>query len=150
VKKRKSSKPKPFKKSLARRILHALWSHVVRERDGYRCQWCLHDGRVNTNIHHHAHHIVSRALSGTNGAFDVKNGVTLCYYCHIQRLKSEVDEYIAFRDRWLEANVGEDYGSLREKFSPITKFTEEFYATKLDSLEFIRNSQDKEVNRECR
>ena len=120
-------KQKTFKKSLARRKLHVAWSHAVRERDGYYCQWCLFDDRHNKNLSNHAHHIVPVSLCGTAGQYIVDNGVTLCYYCHIIRLKSEVDEYIAFRDAWLEKNVGIDYFTLRERYRGIVKFTEEFY-----------------------
>lgn len=114
---------KKFKKSLAKRKLHTLWSLKVRQRDEYYCQWCLFDGKYNKNLRHHAHHIVSRALSRTAGAFEVVNGMTLCYSCHMFRLKSEVDEYIEFRNRWLSV----DYYTLRAKYEKYTKFTEEFY-----------------------
>jgi hypothetical protein len=87
---------------------------------------------------------VSRGICGNNGSFDVENGVTLCYACHLYRLKSEVDEYIAFRNKWLEENVGVDYLSLREKFSPVFKFTEEFYDIKRESIEYvIKQNQSK-------
>jgi hypothetical protein len=125
---------KKFSKSLARRKLHVAWSRAVRERDGYYCQWCLFDGRHNKNLCNHAHHIVSRSLSGTAGAFAVDNGMTLCYYCHINRLKAWVDEYIAFRDDWLARNVGVNYFTLRERYRGIVKFTEEFYEERLGKL----------------
>jgi len=130
-------KKKAFSKSRARTELHKVWSLAVRNRDGFACQWCAHDDRKNVNRCHHAHHIVARSLSGTNGAYDVDNGVTLCYYCHITRLKAEVDEYIAFRDKWLEDNFGIDYQWLREKFRPMVKFTEEFYELKRRSIESV-------------
>lgn len=135
--KKKRSKKKKFNKSRARKELHILWSYTVRQRDGYVCKWCEHDGRHNVNTKNHAHHIVPRSVSGTNGAFDVDNGVTLCYPCHLYRLKSEVDEYIAFRNKWLEENVGVDYFTFRDKFSPIIKFTEDFYELKKQSLEYV-------------
>jgi hypothetical protein len=99
------------------------------------CQWCVHDGKVNINAKHHAHHIVARSLSGTAGAFEVINGFTLCYPCHLFRLKSEPDEYIEFRDAWLQANIGIDYQSLRSFYRNIIKFTEEFYENKRRELE---------------
>ena len=125
---------KVFSKSKARKELHMLWSQAVRQRDRYACQWCAHDGKVNVNLHNHAHHIVSRALSGTCGSFDITNGVTLCYYCHIQRLKSEVDEYIWFRDKWLKENVGMSYVEMRGLMTEVVKFTEEYYEERKKKL----------------
>ena len=138
--KRKKKKQKKFKPALAKKKLHNLWSYVVRSRDKFACQWCFHDGKHNVSLTHHAHHIVPRSICGNNGSFDVDNGVTLCYPCHLFRLKSEVDEYIEFRNKWLKENVGVDYPTLREKFSPPVKFTEEFCDMKIDSLNYVLNA----------
>jgi len=137
----KSSKAKKFKKSTARKKLHAMWSESVRQRDGYACQWCLQDGRRNVSLKHHAHHIVPRSVSGTTGAFDVDNGITLCYPCHLFRLKSYIDEYIEFRNKWLAENIYIDYITLRDRLKPITKFTEEFYEQRRLSLVKIRGGK---------
>jgi len=130
---------KEFKKGRARIKLHELWSYVVRYRDGFACQWCLFDDRKNVNRCHHAHHIVARALGKTAGSYELDNGVTLCYHCHIDRIKNEPDEYIAFRDAWLSGVVDpcplndfsvdiEKYPRLRAKYqNQIVKFTEAFY-----------------------
>ena len=144
VNKRSSSGKKKFNVAASKQKLHDSWSFVVRQRDDYTCQWCLHDGKHNVNTHHHAHHIVARSLCGNNGAFDVDNGMTLCFHCHIDRLKSEVDEYIVFRDSWVRRNLGIDYFTLREKYRPFFKFTEEFYEQKSDSLEYVWQQQEKE------
>ena len=141
MKKRKAKKKKLFRPALMKKKLHDRWSSVVRQRDNYACQWCAHDGKHKVNLSNHAHHIVSRALCGNNGAFDVDNGVTLCFQCHLFRLKSEVDEYIAFRDKWLLDNIGVDYQFLRDKFRPTVKFTEEFYKMKKDSLDYVRRKK---------
>jgi hypothetical protein len=127
-------KIKPFSKSASRRKLHVLWSKRVRERDRYVCQWCWFDGRYNQNLCNHAHHIVPVSLCGTAGQYVVGNGVTLCYYCHINRLKSEVDEYIAFRDSWLREHSNVDYFTLRSGFRVVVKFTEEFFNERWKSL----------------
>ena len=135
VSKRKSASK--FKVSAAKDKLHISWSFVVRQRDNYICQWCLFEGKHNSNTKNHAHHIVARSICGNNGAFDVDNGMTLCFHCHIDRLKSEPDEYIKFRDDWVQRNLGIDYFTLRDKYRPFLKFTEEFYESKRDSLEYV-------------
>jgi len=135
--KRKSRKKEEFSKSKARNELHKIWSIKVRERDGYACQWCRFEGRSNINRCHHAHHIVARSICLTNGSYDVDNGMTLCFYCHIQRLKSYPDEYIVFRDEWIKEELNMDYQWLRDKFRPVVKFTKEFYELKKGSLEAV-------------
>jgi len=47
------------------------------------------------------------------------------------------DEYIVFRDAWVKRNLGIDYMTLREKYRPFLKFTEEFYELKKQSLEYV-------------
>jgi len=145
-KKQQKKKSKKFNVGARKKELHIAWSFVVRQRDGYLCQWCLHDGKHNSNTKHHGHHIVARSLCGNNGAFDVDNGVTLCFHCHIDRLKAEVDEYIAFRDAWVQRNLGIDYMTLREKYRPFLKFTEEFYESKKESLEYVYQQGGKNGN----
>ena len=96
-----------------------LWSILIRHRDG-KCIWC---GSVN-NLH--AHHIVSKALLGGNlaGYLDLCNGMTLCFKCHIHRLKSEPDEYIAMRDKWVNKNnYFVTYEALRVNYGIKTKIT---------------------------
>ena len=41
--------------------------------------------------------------------------MTLCFRCHIIRLKSEVDEYIAIRDKWL-ARRNLKYTDMRDRY----------------------------------
>lgn len=92
-----------------------LWSLYVRSRDGYKCQWCGKYDKKN-----HAHHIVARSISNTMAQFDVNNGMTLCYKCHIHKLKADPDEYIKFRDEWLFKR-GLDYRHIRLLYSSRTK-----------------------------
>lgn len=82
----------------------------------------------------HAHHIVARSLCGNAGSFDVDNGVTLCFHCHIDRLKAEVDEYIRFRDSWLHRK-GRNYSELRRDYNFTVKFTEELYDKLVATIE---------------
>jgi len=45
------------------------------KRDNYRCQWCLHEGRIRES--RTGHHIFGRAR------VDLIDGIiTLCYTCH--------------------------------------------------------------------
>ncbi|MEN5084013.1 hypothetical protein ABE438_16150 [Bosea sp. TWI1241] len=52
-----------------------LWSHFVRLRDGFSCVRCGSEHRVS------AHHICRKSFM-PEAAFQVGNGITLCYGCH--------------------------------------------------------------------
>ena len=56
-----------------------LWSEAVRTRDGE----CILCGRKDTL---QAHHWIHSRAQGNNTRWDVKNGVTLCYACHIHKV----------------------------------------------------------------
>lgn len=56
-----------------------LWSECVRERDGE----CILCGRKDTL---QAHHWIHSRAQGNNTRWDVKNGVTLCYACHLHKV----------------------------------------------------------------
>jgi len=106
-----------------------LWSILIRHRDKV-CVWCGGSKLLQ------AHHIVSKALLGGNlsGYIDLGNGMALCYNCHINRLKSEPDEYILIRNKFLE-NLNKKlshsiYQDMREKYKMKTKIS-------LDDLKII-------------
>jgi len=127
---KKRKKKRKFNVNARKKDLHILWSSKVRQRDKYVCMWCEYDGRRNVNLKNHAHHIVAVAVCSNIGRFEIDNGVTLCFHCHIDRLKAYPDEYIRFRDSWLQETLAMDYASLRRSYLPFQKFTEEFYAKK--------------------
>jgi len=120
-----------FKVSIAKKKLHKLWADTIKSRDNYTCQWCF---KKCSGSGLHAHHIVSRAICGNYGRFDIDNGVSLCFHCHIQRLKDFVDEYIDLRDEWL-MNRGLSYITLKKKYTEKFPFTEEFYNQAKKSIE---------------
>lgn len=118
---------KPKLRTLRKKCLKA-WSLKIRRRDNYKCIWCHKRSKLN-----HAHHIVSKALINPYGLFDLNNGFTLCYRCHIYRLKSEVDEYISIRDSYLtEKDL--TYNKLRLMYNKPVKFKAEDYLYKLKEL----------------
>lgn len=56
-----------------------LWSEAIRTRDG-ECVLC---GRKDTL---QAHHWIHSKAQGNMHRWDIKNGVTLCYACHIHKV----------------------------------------------------------------
>jgi len=89
-----------------------LWGLVVRNRDNHTCQWCGKPGNQ-------PHHIVSKA-QGNIARFDVDNGITLCFYCHMRRIQREPLEFAEFVHRWLAARKL-DYDGMRKKYQQIQK-----------------------------
>lgn len=68
-------KLKPIPK--IKKELDGLWSAKVRERDG-KCVMC---GKVGKGLQAH-HYLKSRARS-LKYRWDLRNGITLCYGCHM-------------------------------------------------------------------
>lgn len=134
MKQSKKKQKKRFNVSARKEELHKLWSLKVRQRDGYICRWCEAEGRRNVDIRHHAHHIVAVSICGNHGRFELENGVTLCYHCHIDRLKAYTDEYNTFRDNWVKETLAMEYDELRRRYQSPVKFTEEFYEFKRRTL----------------
>ncbi len=79
-----------------KRSLDKSWSLAVRTRDRFTCQKC---GKQHKQTH--AAHIFSRNNLATR--FNVENGVTLCYYCHIIWSHREPLEFA----KWIEEKLGE-------------------------------------------
>jgi hypothetical protein len=74
-----------------------VWREIVFKRDNYQCQWC------NSRFDLTAHHIVPRSVSNILGYYDPKNGMTLCFNCHLTRMVYKPKEYLIFRNSWLRA-----------------------------------------------
>jgi len=93
---KKISKQK--KRTIEINKLLGLWSKIIRKNTPY-CVWCGATDRLQ------AHHIVSRGITKNNkhSWFLIENGMTLCYKCHMFRIKSDVDEYIKTRDDYLKS-----------------------------------------------
>ena len=75
----KTPLPKLIKK------LDALWSLRVRERDN-KCILC--GGYVNDIKHLQAHHWIVTRNQSSKYRWDLRNGVSLCYGCHIHQVHS--------------------------------------------------------------
>jgi len=114
--------------------LHALWRECLRKRDKDTCQWCL---KAVKGSNSQPHHIVAVSICGNAGRYEVENGMILCYHCHIDRLKAWPDEYIKFRDLWLQGRCM-FYTDLRIKYKQATiKFTPIFFEEKKSYLQII-------------
>lgn len=62
-----------------RKACDKLWSEAVRTRDG-ACVLCGAKEKLN------AHHWIHSRAQGNFHRWDVKNGITLCYACHVYKV----------------------------------------------------------------
>lgn len=68
-----------FNKKSYKKKLDSLWSEIVRGRD----KVCMTCGKTETL---QAHHAIVRKGQSNSTRWDLENGVTMCYYCHICQL----------------------------------------------------------------
>jgi hypothetical protein len=76
----KSSIKKNIRK--LKKELMALWTQKVKERAGYRCEYCgVEDKEIKENgkpVVLNAHHLVSRSVRNSALKFNIDNGICLC------------------------------------------------------------------------
>ncbi len=83
--------------SKQKKDLDKLFSLVIRERDDYTCQKC-----GTQNKHVQCAHIFSR--SNLSVRWELDNGITLCYYCHLNWAHRNPVEFT----EWAEDYLGLD------------------------------------------
>ena len=86
------------------------WSIAVRRRDGNKCLMC---GKTE---YLQAHHWLFRRSHSVRLAFDIANGATLCYGCHIGRIHTDGDGDFMLRlaDRMIAIVSPEKVAEMRE------------------------------------
>ena len=111
------------------------WGLAVRKTDKDLCQWCKLDGKqVYGN---QPHHIVSRSHKVLR--WDVENGVTLCYPCHMFRITREPVEYTKFLFEWLGGE--KIYNNLKERSKINYKHTIEELEAIISNLNYLLNGK---------
>lgn len=98
---------KKFKASTYQKKLDALWSECVRKRDKF-CQVC---GKTE-NLQ--AHHWLVRKARSLQTRWDVRNGITLCYSCHICKLHGHSGDAIFLRSFLSKCDLMFDKGIQEE------------------------------------
>jgi len=93
---------------------HQKLIREVLDRDGEMCADC---GQWATEVHH----IISRRFKG---AWDVRNMITLCHWCHQLKNKGAGADTHAKRIehiRWLAERYGYDYSDMGEKWQELVR-----------------------------
>lgn len=83
--------------SKQKKELDKLFSLVIRERDDYTCQKC-----GTRNKHVQCAHIFSR--SNLSVRYELLNGITLCYYCHLNWCHRKPLEWT----EWVKEHLGQE------------------------------------------
>jgi hypothetical protein len=86
-----------------KKALDVAWAVAVKARDGNRCLMC---GKT-ANLH--AHHWLIRKARSIGIRWEVDNGATLCYYCHLLQVhlysdKAFMDAFFAKMDSIVSKN----------------------------------------------
>lgn len=106
--------PRKISKTGLKKQLDSLWSQVVRQQAGNKCEVCgLSHPQLN------AHHMVGRR--NLRLRWEVYNGVALCPGCHTFNTRSAHQNPVWF-DEWLRDNRGEDYKLVQSTMNEIKKW----------------------------
>ena len=74
--------------STSENALYVAWRKSVKKRDGEKCILCDSTNRIQ--VHH-----IEKWADKPHIRFDINNGVSLCYNCHLTTFKREEEyEYI--------------------------------------------------------
>jgi hypothetical protein len=109
--------PRPISKKGLKKKLDELWSELVKQESGYKCEVC---GKSNTEAPLNSHHMVGRR--NLRLRWEVYNGVALCSGCHVFKTQSAHQNPVWF-DEWLRENRSEDYKLVKQTMNEIKKWT---------------------------
>lgn len=106
--------PRPISKKGLKKKLDGLWSELVKQEAGNKCEVCSKKEYLNS------HHIVGRR--NLRLRWELYNGVCLCPGCHTFKRDSAHQNPIWF-DEWLRDNRAEDYKLVKKTMNEIKKWT---------------------------
>jgi len=116
-------------KTSTKKRVDRLWSKVVREQAGNKCEVCGVSGEVKVL---NAHHYIGR--KNMRLRWELFNGVSLCYQHHVGG-KESAHEDIEWWKAWFKENRGEDLKLIKSVKNEIQKWTIEGYKEKLEELQ---------------
>jgi len=119
-----------MKRKTQRNKCDKLWSELIRQRNGGRCEVC---GKPGNN----PHHVISRR--NLTLRHDLRNGVLLCPSHHTFSSKESAHLDPIFFMRWFEVNRREDYNYLCEKREEVSYKVD--YEERLKELKEVLDRQ---------
>lgn len=112
--------------SKEKKELDRLFSLAVRTRDNYTCQKC---GKQHKHVQ--CAHIFSR--SNLSVRWEMRNAITMCYFCHLQWAHRQPVEYT----EWIKNYLGADYEKLQELAN--TKVKINYKEKRKELLDYLKN-----------
>lgn len=116
-----------------------LWSQCVRTRDG-RCALCGKQDSLN------AHHWVHSKAQGNRHRWDVRNGISLCYTCHIYKVHTYASADISERLKEFAFSTGvispQDYEAMANDHTILKDSLEEMENIKASLTNYLRYVYD--------
>ena len=82
------------------KTLDSLWALTVKEKAGYRCEYCNKTGRME------AAHVVGRRHRATRWGWDLDIGYDLCGHCLCHTCHQEYDEHGPLEPKIIEFTIG--------------------------------------------
>ena len=120
-----------------KKALSVLWSRAIRARDGNRCVLC--GAAENLAAHHWLYH-KAHSLSL---AYNVGNGATLCYSCHIINIHRRADGATVLR---LAGIMSEILGQgMIDEMAEVIKDKDLQAGMTLEDLELLRMAFEESV-----
>ena len=95
--------------------LDKLWSHAVKQRVGFKCEYCGKESYLNS------HHVFSRSNFSTR--WDLSNGFCLCAGCHTLKNFSAHKAPLEFAEWMIEQRGQEWYDDLKRRAHMVIKFS---------------------------
>jgi len=127
----KKKKKKKSNRKVLRKQLDKIWSEVVKQRAGNRCE------RSGKTTYLNTHHIFSR--SNLSVRWDLNNGVCLNAGWHTLQTNSAHKNPVEFVE-WLKKERGEEwYNELRFKANQVRKWTDQELELLLEVLKEVKN-----------
>ena len=118
---------KPKRKTLEKK-LDVLWSKVVKDVAGYRCENC---GKTGNRLN--SHHFFGRRAKSTR--WDLLNGFCLCVGCHTFNCVFSAHQTPSLFHEWALKKRGEEwYEDLKVRFHNIRKYSIEELGEMYDEM----------------
>lgn len=139
VKKEKREKKVPLTKRISKlkKECDSLWSKAVRLRDKGKCVLCGSDS------HCQAHHWYHTRAQGNSTRWNINNGITLCYTCHLYKVHSGAAYYMNQAKDAAIRIIGQEALKELDKPETMTKYTEQDFIEIRNNLKKVIDNYNK-------
>lgn len=136
-KEKKKKVPLTKRISKLKKECDSLWSKAVRLRDKGKCVLCGSDS------HCQAHHWYHTRAQGNSTRWNINNGITLCYTCHLYKVHSGAAYYMNQAKDAAIRIIGQEALKELDKPDTVTKYTEQDFIEIRDNLKKVIDNYNK-------